>query len=278
MKQKIFTLVMMLALVVVAGSAFGQGTKNAPENNSLHNYSWTNIVPNTATSTFYVTNADPATVPTVSSTATNNYTIGTIVATGDNRSIDITWLNGSVGVDYYVWIQVTNGTCSNYRYYHVRPVAAVEFALYSQGIGDGSATDVVFTGTSTTYESCPVPVGATYAEGSATPGHTYAYFKVVRTNGMGGTWTFSFDDGITALGVEGSTSPTSGYGTIPASIGAAVNTYYIRVDVTVPTGATNLAINGSISGATEGSYADVTNDDDNATITVDAIPSIGAFN
>jgi hypothetical protein len=279
MKQKNFTLIMMLALVILTGSAFAAGTKAAPENNETYTYSWDGIA-TLSTSSFIITTANPATIPTSSSTATDNYTAASEVTTGTTRSIDITWLNGSIGVPYHVWIKVDNALgCSNYRYFNVTPVAAVVFTLYAQGVDDNTPT-ITFGQTYASGNSCSVPEAPIWLEGSDNEGNTYVYFEVVRTNGTTGAWEFTFTDGAVGT-IQACATSTGTYAAIgtPQSVPGTSNTYYVRVIIPVPVGATATTINGLISGARE--VSPVYNDaggSNTASYTANPLPAIGTFN
>jgi hypothetical protein len=116
MKQKFFTLIMMFALVIAAGSAFGQaGTKFAPFVNTTHTYT---LAYNIGAAGSVALTISPYTNITLGSTtdpAGLNAT-GTAVAvatTGDHTvSIPITYSATASGT-YTLSIVVSDGTCSN---------------------------------------------------------------------------------------------------------------------------------------------------------------------
>jgi hypothetical protein len=290
MKQRIFTLLMMLALVIVTGSAFAQSTPTVPYEGATHTYTvngltvgdaWAFAV-NNSSSDYSAAATHPATV-TINSGGSG----ASLAAT--SQTVSITWETGSAADgDYFVWIRIQDqsSSCYNYRRFTVNPIPnALDFTIIAVGISDENATGLTLASDDNGGGSiCPVVVNEDYnSDGGAagSNGDTYAYFRINRTNGSASYgWEFNFTKTNGTATIEASADGTTwGAYTSGATVtkGAAANVHYFRVLVATSTTADQL-ITGSLNDDVElttllTDAASPETDD----ITVKLIPTIGTF-
>ncbi len=304
MKQKIFTLVLMLAFIVVGGKVFGQNSL-APYANGItsYNYTWTGITGTAATDgqAFYVT----TTVPTITTSANSgsDYTMGTPTY-GATSTIGITWDAASVGTTYYVVLMATSGTgCINFRYVEVHPATPPYFTINAIGVsGAAAGTGLAFANDAALLTVCPPDTrdGANYNSSDATTdvdGNMYVFYRINRVGGLAtNQWTAttsfspSIASSITATDYSlNGTSWLPATGAITNDLTVPTNTTYIivRLTVPIPAGIVANAFTGSIDPLSTYETtalnlqvldATTTGDPDNQEIfTVNNVPTIGGF-
>ena len=123
MKKLFFSLVMMLALAIVAGSAFGQaGTKFAPFPGGTYSYSLPITIVNVSNATLTATGL--TTISNISPSLTNIATTTTAI------TFDIAYGSGAIGT-YRISFSITDATslCSNTTYYDVTMSAMPTYTL-----------------------------------------------------------------------------------------------------------------------------------------------------
>jgi len=289
MKQKIFTLVFMIALVIMAGSAIAQSTATVPYEGSTYKYAVGGLT-NGDTYTFTVNNSltNPAAAPTVAADVTIN---GAFSGTVDDASdtVSVTWNVGSEDAgNFYVWITIQDQTtnCYNYRRFSVNPIPnALEFVIAVAAVDSSEYTSATSIATrSDNGPTCAVPDAYNYnSDGGAAgdDGDTYVYFRVQRTNGssaFGWTTKFSQTNGTSieesADGASGTWSPYTAGTTVTKA--AADNYHYFRVITGVST--SNQTITGTITGSVELTTGLTDGDSpESDAITINAVPTVGTF-
>lgn len=202
MKKLLFSFVMMIALVIVAGTAFGQSKYTDAYVGANHNYTVGGL--NTGDEYQFIITAATIVTPPLNPVAGSVFDMssgtGTTVGTAPiSVTANIKW--NTIG-DYNVWLQVKNGTtgCYNYRYQTVHVTAyPVKFTAFALTAGD----DLTLPGQITiaggpNISACPGFVNENFnaAVGNTpTEGSTYIYFKITRSLTTGTTsnsnWTFT---------------------------------------------------------------------------------------
>lgn len=273
MKRKIFTILMMFALVIVAGSALAQ-TKRAPYVGGEQSYSWTDVttasyVYEVTTTTELPNSGNRAILNTDYSVTNGSMTPGDgPLSNTASTPVGITWLAASDGNTYYVWLVGTSDDgCNNYRYVSVTPSNAVDFILASLGLAAEDVTPSTLSAVDTSDAVCPTPdliydedyldeVGA----GVTDDGTVFAYFSVAQgSNNTGDTWEFDFTAGSGTATYYNGSSWVAVISPITASDG---ETIYVRVEISTP-----LATAGTITTIT----ADITNNKESTTGLVDTV-------
>lgn len=307
MKKQFFTFLMMIALVIVAGSAMAQvspGTSLAPYANGIteYNYSWSGITGGD-TYNFWVTTTEPtmAALPTTNQ-STDDYELGT-PTTGATSSIKIKWKESSTANEYYVSLVVkTTNSCSNFRYVKVVPIEPVKFVVLALGVdgaSNGSNINLAAATSVVTSTVCPPALrdGADYDEtdGTVNDGALYVFYRVDRVNGIeANDWTADLDvvSSITKITAKeysidgGATWDDIVTGTATVN-DADNNSILVRVTISVPVGATANSLTAAIDPAatfeTTTAGLDVldfsTGDpgDNKVVFTVNNVPEMGGF-
>lgn len=274
----------MIALVIVAGSAMGQSTISNPYVGSTYTYTVSGVTGTeygiyvTATS---VTNGSSAEVNAVANTVAN-VTNNTGTGTYSNASItaSINWLQDG---EYRIWAVVKNTDgCYNYLYKDITVGDQnVEYKVVALGQSSGNPDDTHFGTTPLTGE-CFQKMGATYENDAAELGSSIVYFKVVRSASANDAWSFT----ATFSGSATRTSIAWGTTASPASVissGSTIevpttnNVVYFAVTVDDATTDKDVILTASnYKEASTAVYQTVTTDDD-ATIEIDGLPTIGTF-
>jgi hypothetical protein len=303
----------------VAGSAWAQtsNTKYTPYIGSKHTYTVAGTFSGDNIN-FYVTleSVDNPTANTQAVGVANaeitgghaTYAYRSFTSTGDDINIEIEWkIKLAAAAPYRLWVQATDGTCSNYRHMVILPVDyVVDFVVYAFGYND-DFTDTPAAG-ATKNECWPLLANTEVTE--ATPSLTETatttiYYRVSRVaydissgsavldNAITNDWTFvpSFTGETYAnmtINYGFTTAPATlwsdGDGAIEPLVANGNNVYFA---VTIPLDQTAnrpialaIASAADVNGkaddnATTASTLDAAN---SATNNVNRLPSIGAFN
>ncbi|MGF7138323.1 hypothetical protein [Roseimarinus sediminis] len=310
MKQRIFTLMVVIALVIAGNAANAQtSTALEPWIGGQHSYKFTGLTDND----LYAFSINTSGTDTAHVVSNSDYTITGAregVVASNEASVLITWNDGDGVQTYNVWFKVTGpglGDCSNYRYVTVTPQATyiVNFNIYAL---DASNSDYSTLGElnalneeETIDASCFVPANYLDAsvlessEGTEENGSVYVYYKVTRTAAiatMQSDWSFhtSVNHATNWEYFDGVDTWTAVAGTINRiNVDSGTEFIYIRGIAQMPEGS-DAAIAFDISGGTtptnpsdvDGTLAVVQEDydltDNTATITIKEIPGIsGGF-
>jgi len=292
MKKQIFTLIVMIALVVVAGSAWAQ-EKLAPIIGNSYQYEATGLKSGVGDDVyFYVTAAavtdDPASSSIAKdalSTSDNIWWTDDPVSITDlaatTAAINITWKTNSNNVPYKLWIVVLDGVsgCSNYRFLPITPIL-FDISIAVVGLGtdalNGDFADIA-TNTLIGNDDC-IPtnkrIGAEWDATATTPadGSFYLYFRIKLESPTTPESAWKFTPSFPAFENDGTTSvtltpaltyeysadlaswaPSTGEITVPNT--DADNTVYIRVIRTLITEREPVTkIRGQIASVTYGTY------------------------
>jgi len=281
MKQKIFTLMILLALVVAGGKAFGQIDKYNTVVSSEWQYSITSL--GTATSATLTVNQDD-TDPTAAGSGTN-YTIVTASSfSGGTATITLRWL---VAGNYNLWVVATVGSCSNRAYRQV-VVADNEFdvsilALGNAGIGESTLSG--WAGASEeTNAVCPqfsVDYIFDSEDVSYSDGSTYTFFRVDKIGDNDGTWNFYVTPDASVVAVEywnGSAWVAAPLAASPLKdIDDGTTQFLIRVTVDNPAGYNDfdITVTATENYGTSGTLSDIGSGNNAADITISAMPDLG---
>jgi hypothetical protein len=281
MKQKIFTLMILLALVVAGGKAFGQG-KFAPYLGSTHNYTM-DLDNNVGDAYLYtVSNSDDDYDPANDGVATIVPVGAAIPATGEATAA-VTWTQTGV---FNLWLQVADDTgtphsgCSNRRFIEITVTNPFNVAIYALGASHDTEYSG-WSGNTGNTSTCPSFESPNFAAGaSASDGSSQVFFRVARlqTNGTY-SWYFSVTGDISNIqyyiaGSWTSTAPSSG-----SPLASTVTEVLVRGTITnVPAGISD--VDGDVvayeiisgSGVTEVA-ANLT--DNNDAIDISSIPNMG---
>lgn len=313
MKKQVFSLVMMLALVIVAGSAMAQ-TSTTPYAGGTYSYSMTGIdnVGNARTARIFVDNGAINYTPELAFGTTHIYTVtsstGTVTSGTNYFDIAIpantTALNFDVAYDpsfatgaYQLYVVLYNGaetTCYNFIYTNIT-VTANTFNLVA-------AAPTVVCQTINSAPSVDTPASSGQ--------NTIFTYTVTKTGGDNNDdWSFDFKIPSNTLGLDIANissivpSITTGTGTnVVAATGTITSGNYnvkvtnsdtgnnasvVTITVTVPTttGVADAAFVASVSASklyvnqtsTVSIATETSSADNSATVTLKNLPSIGTF-
>jgi len=312
MKKQFFTFLMMIALVIVAGSAMAANSKTTPYVGSTHTYNLSALpsgsrlvsvfLTDDAAKTNYLTPGAAGAFQITSTTPTwainSNVYEATVDAT--SLSVAIKWTGTGLTADgtktYKLWIQVhegaTSATCYNNIFLDITPSAnIIDFIV--EGVSyDGTFGNLASAGAEAT--TClDEPTGRTQGQ-DFTVGNTTLYYRVSRVDGTDIAYDWQFDlaidgDGFTVASTvvnQGAASVITPSGS-SYRVTAGVNAVLVTVTINNAEGTTG-DVEASISNATEfvGTTTTVNlteaatalaNQNSDA-ITVSPIPTIGTFN
>ncbi len=221
MKRIINLCIVIIALIGLSGSAFGQTTNSGttPAIGTTHSY-WVNSDDGTALKTgyptgntylWYITKGDLLT------TNTSDFTIATGGGYIDGNSpvtdlytIDITWSAASAGSTYYLHIIETAtaaaGGCSNHKVEIIKPFSDFQLAIANvdeEDLGTEVAQD--FANCAPNVTPAIVSDAIVYDYGTTT-----LYYKVVASNIDKAKYTFGYKIETTG----GPTAKSATYGTV----------------------------------------------------------------
>jgi hypothetical protein len=277
MKQKIFTLIILLALVVAGGKAFGQD-KWTPIASSTWNYTVGSLPTNGDGYVFSVNQS--TTVPGgdegCSITAGGSGTVASNAAT-----CTIQWDSDASG-SYYLWIVVTGqgtGTCSNQRYREV-VVTANAFNATIIALGTSTATEFPsWSGAPSVLNDCPeFSTGANFLYSSGDDGSSYVFFRVDVLAENGGTHTWNITSVLPATNLEYWNAGTSTWsGTAPTNISDDTNSILVRVTLdNLPAGQSLSEVLIATENIGANTVPDITSGDNTATIAINPMPDLGS--
>ena len=281
MKKLFFSFVMLVTLVIVAGSVKGQ-TSATPYKGAKYTYTVSGIDQVAADRIIEVfLTTDDQTDPEASLiTPTNNFTVtlysggglidlnnsgskftatldavGTTPQTPSSFTFEVTWGTGlTADVTYNLWVKIydsTSGTCYNMKHLNIVPkVDNLDFAI---------------TGTAT---MCPTYVIPSAQGDDGIADNTILTFTITRIGGVDAyAWSFDFD-GQTYTVADG-TNSKSVTKTITNTPGAAI-TYQAEITNTkqYAGNATTYPVN---------STSNVVSTNDKFSTTISRVPSIGTF-
>jgi len=282
MKKQLFSFVMMLALVIVAGTTFGQapGTKTKPYKGGTYSYTLGGIKVNTTGYAVISYSGTDAIIKNVEGNA-GNYVADTHIAITSGSTFelnfDISYGDNATGGD--ILVIVTDGAtdgCTNRIKWTITPSAAPTLALK------------VTTTAETPY--CQATSGNSDNVDAATNSSNSINYTIAPITGAGTGYSYEFNLAVTpsAFGTY-TLERVSGTGDV-SSTGAvtnAVGTIVIKATWTTTTGLPPTDIVGTISASKlhlsvpeGGDIIDGTQvaPDNTATITVKSTPAIGSFN
>lgn len=292
MKQKIFTLVLMLAMVFVASSAWAQvtppaaGNKYMPYPGSTHTYNLSTVQVGTAGGTFDLT-SDLANVRVSAVTGhTGDYTFGTDVAIANGNSFTLSFTiaydDDPLATGTYVRVTVTDGGCSNYinMPIEIQPLPTFEIAITNVGEAcqelNASPDDFTAANVGADINTITFTVTPNVEDIAATTPYSYTYtidlsaagltgYTVVHTSGSS-TGAASNSAAFAMSGTMTGVDPTPDLFTITFTTTTGIN------DVVIP----GTIVSGSmtITSSGGGTYAAADVSDD---FTVATMPRIGSF-
>lgn len=276
MKQKIFTLMILLALVVAGGRAFGQ-TKWLPYLNSTYtDYTVSGLTANNGMA-YNITVNNSATDPdaanaggTINSGASGN------IASGSTGNISITWT--STGT-HNLWIKITTGGgCVNYRF---RPITVsnnfnVEIVSLGADPTTGAYTD---WDTQSEYtDDCPVfATNASFdATSSPSNGNSYVFFRVEKLADDGAITSWAFSVSTTSGGTIRYWDGSAWQSSSPSGLADGTVERLVRIEIANTTAASQV-VDATVS-ATETMGALTASDgnatDNDASLTLSAFPDM----
>lgn len=304
MKKQLFTFVMMIALVIGAGSAMGQ-TKTTPYPGSNYSYTLSSIGLQSVGTGKIILKSDGGTlVPDLNiasnwsvTTATNQTPTDLVPTASGGNSYAITVPSATTAItfsilydaaiiagdyDLYVEITQTAGGCSNIIRLDVAVTAPPTLALaLTVGAGGNTICQVKNSDPITMTDNTAASVGQTT---------TWSYIVTpdALTNVANYSFTFVLDNYL--LGTTNAITVSSGDATLDVNTGTisvtgATGAVTLTASVTTTTNKAALAVIGTISntsftltsGAGGGTYGGTVSDD-TETVTISTMPAIGTFN
>jgi hypothetical protein len=241
MKQRIFTLIMLLALIVVAGSAFGQGSNTSPYRGQTYSYSLSGITVINESSVL-VDYSGAGGVPS---------TVADIPAATSNGSISFTVAYNATAVAGNLKVTITDktSTCSNFIQIPITPVDPPTLAL---NVARTTAAEICQL-----MHSAPANnTAASVPAGLQTLINTVTFTVTPTITGGSGNETFAYTFDITdyLIGATDLNVAHSGTGTASGGPNSAISvtgakgvqTFNVTF-VTTP-GVANEVITGSLTG------------------------------
>jgi hypothetical protein len=274
MKKQLFSFVMMLALVIVAGSAFAQPAKYTPVVGSQWTYTVGGL--NNGDAVAFSLN-QITTAP--GGTAGGTMSLASTVVASNSASVTINW-TGTPGI-YNLWIVVTGqgaGTCSNQRYVPVT-LSANNFNATIIALGTNTASEYPSWNTATSKATdCPVfSKDANFLSTSGNDGKSYVFYKVSKIADNNGTWDFSVASSISGGTVEyydGSSWST----TAPTNLPDATTAVLVRITIAnIPAGQSLIGTVTAIEHGGGVNISDNTPGDNGATIGINAMPDLSGI-
>jgi hypothetical protein len=291
MKKQLFSFLMMLALVIVAGSAEAQSSYSAPYVGAEQIYKWSAVTAASYSYAVTTSNTSPSTAvvapTTIYSVSTGSLAPSGGLAAASSADLGIKWLAGSVGTTYYVWLVATSADgCVNWRYVTVVPeVNKVDFVLTALGLYT-KAEAIASLNAATAKDGgndCPTPSlrdGAIYdSNGSTDDGDVYAYYRVSQgTDNNPDTWTFAFSSNIGTVEYYNGTAWVAYSAALTARVNGSVQLLRVMIPTPIATDAVK-TITGTISAASEETtgLADSDSGNDVQSFTVNRVAAIGGF-
>jgi hypothetical protein len=267
MKKQVFTLLTMIALVALVGSAWGQGTKWDPYVTETYVYTvgtltdgdtYSFTMMNDGEAPYDVDEDGNTDTPLTSGTdgftwiTTTHQTSGTVGAGSNSTTkanVEVQWDEPGT---YRLWIDVVQASgadpsnCHNYRWLEITVTYTVDFfvSLYTESSGNPNYDLSTATTATANQELCASFYNEDFENGSATVGEgsTFVYFSVTRDPNVSydNDWEFTPIVTTSATGtvnwtygtdgiVFGSSLPTNGSTAVPVASGTDV--IYIRCEI-----------------------------------------------
>jgi len=199
MKKLFFSFVMMLALVIVAGSAFGQaGTKFSPFPGGTYSYSLPITIANVSNATLTATGltTGTSTISNISPSLTN------IAITETAITFDIAFSSTATGT-CKIAFTITDATsgCSNNTYYDVTMSALPTYTL---------AIEKNVTGYSDCQARTAVANNSPNAKGDGTEANAFSYTVIPSFTNLPATYSFDYNISLPGGGALNSFNNGSG--------------------------------------------------------------------
>jgi hypothetical protein len=288
MKQRIFTLMMMLALVIVAGSAFGQvnGGSQKPYAGSKHTYHLTGMSVNTTGSVLvdYTGNGETISKPRT------NVASGDLAGAGPSYTFpsgqteiyfDITYSTTVAGADGNITVTLTEGatgTCSNYIRLAIDVIDAPTLALdittsnatVCQNVTNTNNNEAGSLGMTTTFT---LTVDPTWSTDAVSEGATYGFDLNLNDYLIGAT-------AVTIIRASGDGTATPAIavgGQIVITNATIAQTFTVSFTTTPSVSEGITATIDNYNMASNGSSFTVTGSSDNVVTTIQYTPAIGSF-
>ena len=286
MKKQLFSLVMMLALVIVAGSVFGAPSKLNPLIGTTYTYTWKTVNTGAAGTVNYAVTIGSATNPDVPLTAGSEFTVTTAMsftAPSSDAVISIKWNPSALvtATSYKLWlIATTSGDCKNYRYVTITP--AIDFALEALGLQAKALDPTTLNataGNAANKAECQIlsvrDDAVLASDGVTADGNVYLVFRAKQTFDFNKSWNASLAQSTGDVENWNGTAWVSG-GSVT---GIATNTTkYFRIKVpAVVLNSTALTLTGTLTATDVDLKADSDISNDAIAGVINPIPSIGVF-
>lgn len=305
MKKQFFTFLMMIALVIVAGSAMAQ-TAITPYAGSTYTYTLGGVLLNSAgsadvflntdgggltpnlnvTGNWSLANAvdqDPTAIVTALDAGDKFYTL-TLVGDETVIKFDITYASGITVGAYDLYVEITTGTCTN----HIRldvtvtapptlQLAVTSVADFCQNVGNVTNNTAGSDGQTNTFTFTITP---TFSAGAVAAGAKYAYTFDISDYVIGAATPIS----IERTGGDGTDSDLGSPVTTAISVTGATDVQTITVTFATTTGVAAETITGTLGttgvltpGGTGTGTIAATYSPASEAVVVGTTPSIGTF-
>jgi len=288
MKKRVFTLLTMIALVALVGSAWGQ-TNVSPIIGTTYTYTWADVTTGAGGSTSYAvtlsTSDDPTTAVQAEGTVYEEEVANTWAASGDDVVIQLSWTPAALAnADYKLWLIATTAapnSCSNYRSVTIAP--AIDFELEVLGLRaeaiDPTTLDATAGNADNTAQCQDIEFrddADLEVEGGTNDGNVYLVFRASQVFDFNKAWDATL---VASTGTvqywDGSDWQTGGAVTdIPTN---TVQYFRVRIPAVI---VANPAVDllGTLTAVDEDAKADANSTNDAISGIINPIPSIGAFN
>lgn len=275
MKKQLFTFVMMIALVIVAGSAFGQGTKTTPYKGGTYSYALGGIVVNTNGYAKITYNGADATIKNVEGDG-DDYVADTEIpiASGSTFELNFDITYGATAGNGTITVLVTADGCTNQITLAivpavaptidltVAPLSSVAFCQKAEGVDNNEAASVDQTNSLTFTVSQSI--------GNAPADYTWGYTIDLPNPGLTG---YTVTKGGSAVS----------FPLVVSGISKTTTSEVYTVTFTTTTGEDPMDIEATLTAVslTENSgganYLETVTNNNTGKVTVKSMPSIGSF-
>jgi len=286
MKKQLFSLVMMLALVIVAGSAFGAPSKQNPLIGTTYTYTWKTVNTGSSGTVSYAVTLGDATNPSTPLTDGAEFSVTTpmsFTAPTSDAVISIKW-NASALVtstSYKLWlIASTSDGCSNYRNVTITP--AIDFTLEALGLRAKALDPTTLNatlGNAANNAECQIlsvrDDAVLASDGSTSDGYVYLVFRAKQTFNFNKAWDATLSPSTGNVENWNGTSWVSG-GAVTSIVTNTVQYFRIKVPAVV-LNSTALTLTGTLVAVDANGKTDSDSSNDAIAGIIKPIPSIGIF-